>query len=135
MREIINTILQLMVHGGGGGYMSNSYVNLSELEAGRNRMIACQNKSNFRVTVLQFCLMIKNVLIYDLLLYSFLPGRSCEDIPLPAGWSVDETVRGRRYYIDHNTQTTHWSHPLAKEGLPTGWERVESSDYGVYYVK
>jgi len=89
-----------------GGYLSNSYVNLSEIEAGRNRIIACQNKS-----------------------------RSCEDIPLPAGWSVDETVRGRRYYIDHNTQTTHWSHPLAKEGLPTGWERVESSDYGVYYVK
>jgi len=94
---------RLMIHG--GGYMSNSYANLSELEVGRNRILACQNKS-----------------------------RSCEDIPLPAGWSVDETVRGRRYYIDHNTQTTHWSHPLAKEGLPTGWERVESSDYGVYYV-
>lgn len=62
--------------------------------------------------------------------------RSCEDLPLPAGWSVDETVNGKRlYYIDHNTKTTHWSHPLAKEGLPNGWERVESTDYGVYYVK
>ncbi|CAL8143595.1 unnamed protein product [Orchesella dallaii] len=86
-------------------YLSNSYANLSELEAGRNRI-------------------------------EFPPkSRSCEDLPLPAGWSVDETVNGKRlYYIDHNTKTTHWSHPLAKEGLPTGWERVESTDYGVYYV-
>ncbi|KAL1110338.1 hypothetical protein AAG570_007869 [Ranatra chinensis] len=29
---------------------------------------------------------------------------------------------------------THWSHPLEKEGLPTGWERIESPEYGVYYV-
>ncbi|CAG7723679.1 unnamed protein product [Allacma fusca] len=88
-------------------YISNSYVNLSELEAEgeRVRNYGFQSKS-----------------------------RSCEDLPLPAGWSVDETVKGRKYYIDHNTQTTHWSHPLAKEGLPTGWERVESSDFGVYYV-
>jgi scaffold protein salvador len=39
---------------------------------------------------------------------------------LPPGWSIDYTLRGRKYYIDHNTQTTHWSHPLEKEGLPTG---------------
>lgn len=32
-----------MIHG--GGYLSNSYVNLSELEVGRNRIIACQSKS------------------------------------------------------------------------------------------
>ncbi|KAK3092778.1 hypothetical protein FSP39_007127 [Pinctada imbricata] len=57
-----------------------------------------------------------------------------EDSPLPPGWSVDWTVRGRKYYIDHNTQTTHWSHPLEKESLPTGWERIESKEYGVYYV-
>lgn len=43
-----------------------------------------------------------------------------EEFPLPAGWSIDYTLRGRKYYIDHNTQTTHWSHPLEKEGLPTG---------------
>jgi scaffold protein salvador len=58
-----------------------------------------------------------------------------EELPLPPGWSVDYTMRGRKYYIDHNTKTTHWSHPLEKEGLPTGWERIESPEYGVYYVK
>jgi WW domain len=57
------------------------------------------------------------------------------ELPLPPGWSVDFTMRGRKYYIDHNTKTTHWSHPLEKEGLPTGWERIESPEYGVYYVK
>lgn len=59
---------------------------------------------------------------------------SNEEMPLPTGWSVDWTVRGRKYYIDHNTQTTHWSHPLEKESLPTGWHRIESKDFGVYYV-
>lgn len=59
---------------------------------------------------------------------------SGDELPLPPGWSVDYTLRGRKYYIDHNTKTTHWSHPLEKEGLPTGWERIESPEYGVYYV-
>lgn len=59
---------------------------------------------------------------------------SAEELPLPPGWSMDLTLRGRKYYIDHNTKTTHWSHPLEKEGLPTGWERIESPEYGVYYV-
>lgn len=57
-----------------------------------------------------------------------------EELPLPPGWSIDYTMRGRKYYIDHNTKTTHWSHPLEKEGLPTGWERIESPEYGIYYV-
>ncbi|XP_063255796.1 protein salvador homolog 1 [Prinia subflava] len=63
-----------------------------------------------------------------------LTNHSCEDLPLPPGWSVDWTIRGRKYYIDHNTNTTHWSHPLEREGLPPGWERVESAEFGVYYV-
>jgi len=42
--------------------------------------------------------------------------------------------RGRKYFIDHNTKTTHWSHPLEKEGLPNGWERIDSPELGVYYV-
>ncbi|KAF6038417.1 hypothetical protein EB796_003279 [Bugula neritina] len=45
-----------------------------------------------------------------------------EEMPLPPGWSVDFTLRGRRYYVDHNSQTTHWSHPLETESLPTGWK-------------
>lgn len=57
-----------------------------------------------------------------------------EELHLPLGWTIDWTVRGRKYYIDHNTQTTHWSHPLEKESLPTGWERIESKEFGVYYV-
>ncbi|CAG0901843.1 unnamed protein product [Darwinula stevensoni] len=62
------------------------------------------------------------------------PGSSMEELPLPPGWTVDFTVRGRKYYIDHNTQTTHWSHPLEKEGLPTGWENIAHPEFGSYYV-
>lgn len=57
-----------------------------------------------------------------------------DELPLPPGWSIDYTLRGRKYYVDHNTQTTHWSHPLEKESLPNGWERVDSHEYGVYFV-
>lgn len=59
---------------------------------------------------------------------------STDDLELPPGWSVDWTMRGRKYFIDHNTQTTHWSHPLEKENLPLGWERVESHELGTYYI-
>lgn len=65
--------------------------------------------------------------------YSFR--RSTENLPLPPGWSADFTMRGRKYFIDHNTKTTHWSHPLATEGLPTGWERIQDPYHGTYYVK
>ncbi|KAG8449168.1 hypothetical protein GDO86_016008 [Hymenochirus boettgeri] len=63
-----------------------------------------------------------------------LTNHSAEDIPLPRGWAVDWTLRGRKYYIDRNTNTTHWSHPLERDGLPPGWEKIESPEYGVYYV-
>ena len=62
-------------------------------------------------------------------------GYGAEEIPLPPGWSIDWTMGGRKYYIDHNTQATHWSHPLEKESLPYGWERIESKDSCVYYYK
>jgi hypothetical protein len=67
-----------------------------------------------------------------------LPHTGCylgDNLPLPLGWSVGYTMRGRRYFLDHNTKTTHWAHPLEKEGLPTGWEKIESPEFGVYYVK
>ncbi|GBP50554.1 Scaffold protein salvador [Eumeta japonica] len=54
----------------------------------------------------------------------------CE-LPLPPGWSVDRTLGGRRYYMDHNTQTTHWTHPL--ESVPRPWQRVSTPHHGVYY--
>lgn len=58
-----------------------------------------------------------------------------DELPLPPGWSVDYTLRNRRkYYIDHNTQTTHWSHPLEREGMPLFWQRIENQQ-GVYYYK
>ncbi|XP_052341574.1 protein salvador homolog 1 [Oncorhynchus keta] len=63
-----------------------------------------------------------------------LSSLSYEDLSLPRGWTVDWTIRGRKYYIDHNTNTTHWSHPLEREGLPPGWEKVESAEFGPYYV-
>ncbi|GLV40182.1 salvador [Carabus blaptoides fortunei] len=58
---------------------------------------------------------------------------SSEELPLPLGWSVDYTLRGRKYYMDHNTKTTHWSHPLERECLPTGWQCIDSPQYGIYY--
>ena len=62
------------------------------------------------------------------------PHGDTSELPLPPGWSVGWTIRGRKYYIDHNTKTTHWSHPLETEGLPAGWEKVESPEFGVYYL-
>jgi scaffold protein salvador len=79
-----------------------------------------------------------------------------EELDLPKGWSVGWTSSGRKYYIgiisnlfkiiylkflvfyhlkDHNTQTTHWNHPLEKDSLPLNWEKIESIEHGVYYVK
>lgn len=57
---------------------------------------------------------------------------TCSDDLLPPGWAVGWTSYGRKYYIDHITQTTHWTHPL--DSLPAGWERIESTDLGTYYV-
>jgi len=62
------------------------------------------------------------------------PPPADENHPLPLGWSVGFTMRGRKYFIDHNTKTTHWSHPLEKEGLPAGWEKIDSAEFGSYYV-
>uniref|UniRef100_A0A182Q1F2 WW domain-containing protein n=1 Tax=Anopheles farauti TaxID=69004 RepID=A0A182Q1F2_9DIPT len=56
-----------------------------------------------------------------------------EELMLPPGWSVDYTLRGRKYYIDHNTKTTHWAHPLDRKALPTGWQRIEAARYGTYF--
>ncbi|XP_078000993.1 protein salvador homolog 1-like [Glandiceps talaboti] len=57
-----------------------------------------------------------------------------DELPLPAGWTVARTINGKKFYVDHNTKTTHWNHPLEREGLPPGWEKVEAPEYGVYYV-
>ncbi|KRK04111.1 scaffold protein salvador isoform X2 [Drosophila yakuba] len=56
-----------------------------------------------------------------------------EELPLPPGWATQYTLHGRKYYIDHNAHTTHWNHPLEREGLPVGWRRVVSKMHGTYY--
>ncbi|XP_030370022.1 scaffold protein salvador [Scaptodrosophila lebanonensis] len=56
-----------------------------------------------------------------------------EELPLPPGWATMFTMHGRKYYIDHNAHTTHWNHPLEREGLPVGWRRVVSKLHGTYY--
>ena len=44
--------------------------------------------------------------------------------------------KSKMVFIKSNSfRTTHWSHPLEKEGLPTGWEKIDSPEYGTYYVK
>ncbi|OQV15834.1 hypothetical protein BV898_10085 [Hypsibius exemplaris] len=40
-------------------------------------------------------------------------GEGEESVRLPFGWSVDWTQSGRRYFIDHNTRTTHWIPPFS----------------------
>ncbi|XP_037930537.1 scaffold protein salvador-like [Teleopsis dalmanni] len=56
-----------------------------------------------------------------------------EELPLPPGWATQYTLHGRKYYIDHINYTTHWSHPLEREGLPVGWRRLVSKVHGTYY--
>lgn len=55
------------------------------------------------------------------------------EVTLPEGWSVAWS-NDRKYYIDHNNQTSSWTHPLEVEKLPVGWEKVISQEYGTYYV-
>lgn len=64
---------------------------------------------------------------------TFYVNSDSEEENLPKGWSVN-WANGRKYYIDHNTQTSSWTHPLEIENLPVGWEKVESQKYGTYYV-
>ena len=69
------------------------------------------------------------------------------DKPLPHGWEMRKSKDGRKYYVDHNTKTTTWDHPLSARtsessgsavaltnGLPAGWESREDSDGKTYYV-
>ncbi len=41
-----------------------------------------------------------------------------EDEPLPPGWELKRTASGRKYYSDHNTQTTQWDKPDLKAMAP-----------------
>lgn len=52
---------------------------------------------------------------------------------LPPGWEIRytnlESGEQRKYYVDHNTQTTHWELPL-----PSGWEQRCDPQGRVYYI-
>lgn len=47
---------------------------------------------------------------------------------LPPGWQVAYTNEGQMYYVDHNTQTTHWQLPAYAAGGMYG--RGGMGDYG-----
>eukprot|EP01047_Picozoa_sp_COSAG01_P036534 COSAG01_NODE_2856_length_6964_cov_15.382957_8_plen_171_part_00 len=54
-------------------------------------------------------------------------------IQLPPGWSEAQAADGRRYYCDHNTNTTHWQPPAAVPGgaaAAEGGERTGQGDVG-----
>ena len=34
---------------------------------------------------------------------------------LPPGWEARIAPNDRLYYVDHNTRTTHWKHPLRRQ--------------------
>jgi len=36
-------------------------------------------------------------------------------LELPPGWEEATDPKGRKYYIDHNTKTTSWIHPVKKQ--------------------
>eukprot|EP01112_Ceratiomyxa_fruticulosa_P002716 TRINITY_DN1289_c0_g1_i1.p1 TRINITY_DN1289_c0_g1~~TRINITY_DN1289_c0_g1_i1.p1 ORF type:complete len:510 (+),score=103.70 TRINITY_DN1289_c0_g1_i1:187-1716(+) len=36
-------------------------------------------------------------------------------VGLPPGWEVKVDPKGRTYYVDHNTRTTQWVHPLMRK--------------------
>ncbi|KNC56410.1 E3 ubiquitin-protein ligase NEDD4 [Thecamonas trahens ATCC 50062] len=65
---------------------------------------------------------------------------------LPSGWERRTDARGRTYYVDHNTRTTHWEAPApvtvpgASSGggelgpLPAGWEQRLTADGRTFFV-
>uniref|UniRef100_A0A915I3D2 Uncharacterized protein n=1 Tax=Romanomermis culicivorax TaxID=13658 RepID=A0A915I3D2_ROMCU len=69
-------------------------------------------------------------------------GRDDDELgPLPTNWEIAYTDAGEKYFIDHNTSTTHWNDPRIKstdstssEELPFGWAKVYDANYGVFYV-
>ena len=38
-----------------------------------------------------------------------------EVLALPPGWEARKTAKGRVFYLDHNTRTTHWKPPAAND--------------------
>ncbi|KAJ6510394.1 hypothetical protein C8R45DRAFT_799033, partial [Mycena sanguinolenta] len=71
---------------------------------------------------------------------------------LPNGWEARYTPSGRRYYVDHNSQTTSWDAPRmnanagrresqyplqvipSSRPLPPGWELRRTPTNRVYFA-
>ncbi|KAL8992942.1 MAG: hypothetical protein Q9169_006724 [Polycauliona sp. 2 TL-2023] len=60
---------------------------------------------------------------------------------LPPGWEERECIKGKPYFVDHNTRTTTWVRPIPSDEstfrpLPEGWERRRTHDVKrrIYYV-
>jgi uncharacterized protein YbdZ (MbtH family) len=50
---------------------------------------------------------------------------------LPFGWEIRKDRDGKKYYLDHLTQTTTWEKPRA---LPEGWEERVSEEGKKWYI-
>jgi C-terminal processing protease CtpA/Prc len=65
---------------------------------------------------------------------------------LPSNWEIAYTENNEKYFIDHNSGSTHWldprlSHLMKRSPLecnenemPYGWEKVNDPVYGTYYI-
>ena len=76
------------------------------------------------------------------------------DNPLPAGWEVKYTKEGKKFFVDHNTQSTFWTDPRVGGNkstsiqvrtfnsqtsrdlgpLPRGWEEKVNGDGKFYFI-
>ena len=60
---------------------------------------------------------------------SYYPQYAAAPAQLPPGWQAAYTAEGQMYYVDHNTQTTHWTLP-AYVSAPVYGGRGNGSDFG-----
>ncbi|KRY17201.1 NEDD4-like E3 ubiquitin-protein ligase WWP2 [Trichinella patagoniensis] len=62
------------------------------------------------------------------------------DAQLPEGWERrQDPASGRFYYLNHNTRTTQWEHPLQSnsllsEALPPGWDTGYTSEGIQFFI-
>jgi hypothetical protein len=61
---------------------------------------------------------------------SYLPPASVPSAPaevLPPGWQVAWSATGEKYYVDHTTQTTHWTIPPHIQAQPPSYESLHGA--------
>ena len=62
---------------------------------------------------------------------SYYPAYAPAPQVLPPGWQVAYTNEGQMYYVDHNTQTTHWQLPAyAQASMAYGRGGMGGDMYG-----